>query len=163
MEGPVPAESQAEWLQRVLGIAPTTSGRTAPFDETAFQRDFAASIVAWRDASEAVGAQLERLRKHLLATNDAGLQRIAEFGLNGITGTRKVGLETAFREIAAARGAAIVPLANKAAAAAAEFRHFISGDPRVAACDACPAFSVTIGATLAAALGAVERALTTRA
>lgn len=163
LEEPLAADAKAEWVQRVLGIGPGAAGGPASFQEAVFRRDFAASITAWRDAFEAVGGQIERLRKHLLGTDDADLHRIAEFGLNGITGTRKVGLETAMREIAAARGAAIVPLANKAAAVAAEFRGFISSDPRVAACDACPDFSVTIGATLAAALGVLEKALTTRA
>jgi hypothetical protein len=163
LEDPMVAEAQAEWVERVLGIRAGAADGTASFQETAFRRDFAVSVTAWRDAFEAVGGQIERLRKHLLGTDDAGLRRIAEFGLNGITGTRKVGLEVAFREIAAARGAAIVPLAKKAAAAAAEFSGFIGSDPRIAACDACPEFSVTIGGTLAAALGVLERALTTRA
>ena len=154
-------DAKSAWVQRVLGMA---VGATAPggriFDEAAFRRDFSAALQAWRGASEAVDAQIEELRKVLLATDDEGLHRIAEYGLNGITGTRKVGLLTALREIGGAAGPAVIPLARKAAKAAADFRGFVQSDARVKACDAYPKITTPIGPTLGRALGALAQALT---
>lgn len=152
-------DTRVEWLQRVLGIAaPTTPPQK--FDEAAFRKNFGVAIVAWRTAFESVGEQINVLRKLLLETADPDLHQIAEFGLNGITGTRRVTLEKAMREIAGSKGDAVVTLAGDAARAAADFRNFVSTDPRIAACDACPTNTVQIGVTLGTALAALEKAMT---
>src|SRR4051812_24200118 len=151
------AAVQTEWVRRVLGVSPP-----APADATLGGQarvDFRGAILAWREASEEVDGQLNALRKILLTTDDPDLHRIADAGLNGITGTRKVTLAKALQEVGAAKGAA-VPAAGKAAAkAAAEFRSFVAGDKRIAACDACPEVEVSIAATLGRGLAALENAL----
>ncbi|MGH7041884.1 MAG: hypothetical protein ACREFY_07110 [Acetobacteraceae bacterium] len=155
------ADAKSEWVLRVLGVpvgAAAPAGK--PFDETAFRRDFRAALQAWLGASESVDGQLNELRRVLLATDDEGLHRIAEYGLNGITGTRKVGLQTALRNMAGASGPALIPLARKAAQAAEEFHGFVQADPRVKACDAYPKITAPIGPTLGRALGALAQALT---
>jgi hypothetical protein len=154
-------DAKADWVLRVLGVqvgAAATARKS--FDEAAFRRDFRGALQAWRDASAEVDEQINELRTVLLATDDKDLHRIAEVGLNGITGTRKVGLQTALREIAAASGPALIPLATKAVRAAEEFRGFVQSDARVKACDAYPKITTPIGPTLGRALGALAQALT---
>ena len=155
------ADAKADWVLRVLGVQVGGAAPVGkPFDEAAFRRNFRAALQAWSGASEAVDAQINELRAVLLATDDKDLKRIAEFGLNGMTGTRKVGLLTALREIGGASGPALIPLARKAAHAAEEFRGFVQSDPRVRACDAYPKIVTPIGPTLGRALGALAQALT---
>ncbi len=154
-------DAKSDWVLRVLGVQTNGAAPTAkPFDDVAFRRDFRAALVTWRGASEDVDAQINELRRVLLATDDAGLRGIAEYGLNGITGTRKVGLLAALREVGGASGPALLPLARKAAQAAEEFRGFVQSDPRVKACDAYPKITTPIGPTLGRALGALALALT---
>ena len=149
---------RAEWIQRVLGVT-IGAGSAGAFDEAAFKRSFKAALVKWRDASQSVDGQLGEIRTALLETDDAALHRIAEFGLNGITGRHKVGLQAALLEVGQAGGAAVPPLARKAAQAAREFQAFVQSDPRVKACDQYPDLKTPIGATLVAALGALAQAL----
>ena len=154
-------DAKSDWVLRVLGVPTGGAAPTVkPFDEAAFRRDFRAALAAWRGAAGEVDAQINELRKALLATDDVGLHTIAESGLNGITGTRKVGLLAALREIGGASGPAMLPLARKAAQAAEEFRGFVQSDPRVKACDAYPKITIPIGPTLGRALGALALALT---
>lgn len=157
-------DAKTEWVERVLGVivatAPPDGGPAAAFDEVAFKRSFRTALAAWRDASESVEGQLNDIRKALLGTTDADLHRIAEFGLNGITGRRKVGLQTALLELGQAAGAAVPPLAKKAAQAAVEYQGFVRSDARVKACDRYPNIKTPIGPTLGDALGALARALT---
>lgn len=158
--GAMAADAKAEWVARVLGVRVGGSSPTgAGFDEAGFRRAFAAALQRWRDASEKVDAQIGALRNALLATDDADLHRIADTGLNGITGRRKVGLQTALGELAGASGPKLVPLARKAAEAAQEYQSFVQSDPRVHACDAYPKITTPIGATLGPALGDLARAL----
>lgn len=152
-------DAKADWVLRVLGVQ-AGAAAAKPFDEAVFRRDFGAALQAWRGASESVDAQIEALRRVLLATDDKDLHRIGDYGLNGITGTRKVALLTALREITGASGPAMIPLARKAAQAAEEFRGFIQSDVRVKACDSYPKITTPIGPTLGRALGALAQALT---
>jgi hypothetical protein len=154
-------DAKVEWVQRVLGVQLTGAADAAKrFDEPAFRSSFRNALLAWRDASEAVDEQINVLRGVLLDSDDEGLKRIADSGLNGITGTRKVGLQAALREIMGVSGPALIPLAKKAAQAAADFGDFVQSDPRVKACDAYPKITTPIGPTLVRALGALAQALT---
>jgi hypothetical protein len=160
------ADARTEWVQRVLNVAVGAAGEpsepqaTGPVDDVAFKRRFAGAVKIWRDASESVDGQLNELRRVLLATEDKDLHRIAEFGLNGITGTRKVSLQKALLAMGAASGSALVTLGREAAQRADEYRAFITSDPRVQACDAYPKITVPIGATLGGALAELSRSLT---
>lgn len=158
------ANAKAEWVRGVLGVqlaaAAAPPGSAGTVDEAAFRRGFGNALTAWREASDAVDAQFNSLRKALLASDDEDLHRIAEFGLNGVTGSRKVGLHKALREVAAASGPALPPLAQKAVQAATEYRSFVQSDERVKACDAYPSIVTPIGTTLGRALSALAQALT---
>ncbi len=154
-------DAKAAWVGRVLGIeVGNATPVAAPFDEAAFRKDFRAALDAWRAASDSVDAQINELRTVLRDTGDKDLLRIAEFGLNGITGTRKTGLLVALREIGGASGPNVIPLARKAVLAADAFRGFVQSDPRVRACDDYPKIKTPIGPTLGRALGALAQALT---
>ncbi len=159
----MPGDAKAEWVKRVLGVivatAPPDGGPAATFDEVAFKRSFRAALATWRDASESVEAQLNDIRKALLDTDDDELHRIAEYGLNGITDRRKVGLHAALLELGQAAGAAVPPLAKKAAQAAVEYQLFVRSDARVTACDLYPDIKTPIGPTLGEALGKLAQAL----
>jgi hypothetical protein len=154
-------DAKSDWVLRILGVqvGPAAPAATA-FNETAFRKTLAAAVKTWRDASEDVDAQIEELRRALLATDDKDLHRIAEFGLNGITGKRKVALLTALRELMGASGPKLIPLAQKAAQAAEDFGGFVQTDIRVKACDSHPKIKTPIGPTLGRALGELAQALT---
>jgi hypothetical protein len=153
-------DAKADWVLRVLGVQTGSGAPDAkPFDEAAFKRDFTAAVTAWRSASEDVDGQINDMRKALLATNDADLHRIADTGLNGITGSRKVGLQKRLIDVGRASGDAIAPAALNAAKAAHAYRVFLQSDPRVAACDAYPKIKTPIGATLGKALGVLAKTL----
>lgn len=149
-------DAKADWVQRVLGVVVPAA---EPFDEVAFKRSFRDAIAAWRDASESVDAQLNDIRAALLDTDDKDLHRIAEFGLNGITGKRKVGLQAALLEVGGASGPALPALARKAAQVAEDYRGFVQTDPRVKACDLYPDIRSPIGSTLGGALQTLARSL----
>lgn len=137
------AESQADWVRRVLGVQVGPPG------------DHRTSLLAvWREAKEQVdsgiGALQGRMRQHPLPA----LGRIADRGLNGITDTRSVGMIAALME--ADRNPAASGNARKAVAA---FRSFIATDT-AAAIDENPfGVEVALRRTLGAALDTIERQL----
>jgi hypothetical protein len=110
----------------------------------------------WVDAKDDVDARLGRLQGSLRGFGDPDLDRIAEFGLNGITGTRSVGLLAALREADApgADGRARRKLADAVGA----YRSFLDSSDIVRLIDANP-FGVEVGvqATLGGALAAIAR------
>jgi hypothetical protein len=136
------------WLARVLGTNGATSGtaREGPL------------LPLWLDAKEAVDAQLARLQQTLHGFGDPGLDRIAEFGLNGITGKSSVGLMVALREAdapGADHGAR-----RRLADAIQNYRGFLADDTLVALIDTNP-FGVLPGlkATLGGALDTLARSI----
>jgi len=153
-------DARTDWVLRVLGVQVGGAAAAGPFDEAAFRRKFAKALQSWRDTSEEVEAQLNVLRQALLKTTDKDLHKIAEVGLNGLTGTRKVGLQTALRELAGASGPAVITLAQKAVSAAQEYRGWVESNEKVKACDAYPHITTPIGPTLGRALGELADALT---
>jgi hypothetical protein len=123
--------AKQDWVTRVLGIR---FGGAGPDPEAV-----KAASMAWREASEAVDAQISKLQAMLKADDDEEMQEIAEFGLNGLTSGHEVAVTAAL--IGAQRGnAADVP---KLAAAAREFQRFLETDERIEACDENP-FGVPI-------------------
>ena len=93
----------------------------------------------WLDAKDEVDSKVGRLQGSLRGVGDPDLDRIAEFGLNGVTGTSSVGLMVALRE-ADARAS------QKLAGAIDSCRAFLDGsevvkliddNPRSASCSGC--------------------------
>lgn len=97
-----PAQSQQDWVQRVLGVATSSAPSGAPTgsaqigdnagvitDGADFPKRWEAAMAAWRSGIEQVDAQIEALGKHLTASDDQRLRAISETGLNAITGNHK--------------------------------------------------------------------------
>jgi len=136
-----------DWLNRVLGIQLSSSddGRSpGPL------------MPLWLDAKEEVDARLGKLQSSLRGYDNPDLDRIAEFGLNGVTGTRSVGLMTALREADAAGKDA--QARKKLADAVNAYRDFLDTSDVVDLIDENP-FDVEIGlkATLGRALDTIAR------
>lgn len=137
--------AKREWVERVLGVR-MPSGGGEPL------------LPLWLDAKDAVDGRLGRLQGALRGFGDPDLDRIAEFGLNGITGRASVGLMVALREADApgADGRA----RGKLAQAVAAYRSFLTENDAVRLIDDNPfGVDVAVQATLGAALATIERRL----
>jgi hypothetical protein len=112
----------------------------------------------WRDARERVDAQVSQLQRALRQTKDERCIRIAEMGLNGVTGKLQVGLQVALTECD--RKASDPNLKAKAAAIVAQYQQFLQSDTIIDLCDTNP-FGVKcdIRGTLMPALTELERTL----
>jgi hypothetical protein len=115
-----------QWVTQVLGIRFGGAGADPEMVK--------AAASAWREASEAVDAQISKLQAALKADDDEEMQEIADFGLNGLTSGHKVAVTAA---LLGAQGgnSADVP---KLAAAARKFQQFLESDERIEACDENP-------------------------
>lgn len=114
----------------------------------------------WEDITEAINGQLERLRSSLLASNDADLKSIAEFGLNAITANHRVPLQAAMMDIDRNQGDAKIKAIERAHDAVLEFQQHIETDERIDACDNNPfGVQVTLRANLSVGLADLERSL----
>ena len=135
------------WVERVLGVQ-----MDAPGDQTG------PLLPLWLDAKDEVDGRLGQLQGALRGIGHPDLDRIAEFGLNGVTGRSSVGLMVALRE-ADAPGADR-RARDKLASAIASYRSFLTENEAVQLIDDNP-FGVDVGvqATLGAALTTIERRL----
>ena len=130
----MPDATQSLWIERVLGMK-VSPGAEPPGLRLASD--------AWRAAIEAVEAQIGTLQGALRASEDESLKKIADFGLNAVTGNHKVRLMAALNDVQAGGDH------GKLAKIASSFRTFLEKDSRVAACDTNPfGVTVTIRATL---------------
>lgn len=138
--------AKREWVSRVLGVPmPDPAGGPAT-----------PLLPLWLDAKDDVDARLGRLQGALRGFGDPDLDRIAEYGLNGVTGTRSVGLMVALREADApgADGRA----RRKAADAISAYRSFLDDSDVVQLIDSNP-FGIEVGlkTTLGRALDTIAR------
>lgn len=131
-------------------------GASVPGD---FAKRWQAARQQWQQASDAVDAQIAQLRAQLRNETDEDLQRIAEFGLNAVTGGHKVPMMAVMRELDA--GEATPQAINEARAVVEDFLEHVQTDGRVAACDANPfKVKVSVRGTLGPALQSLAAALT---
>lgn len=154
MAAPGERAAQDAWVRRVLGAALATA--QAEVSSGARSSD-QSPAVQWRDAREEVGAQIARLQDAMRGTDHPVLKRIADRGLNAITGRLQVGLQVALMELDRpdAGGAA-----QTARAALADMRGFLQSDRIVPLLEANPlGVAVSIRAPLTAAIEAIERRL----
>lgn len=140
-------------LRKVVG-ADTSPGRT-PVDSQAVRTGREAYLAA----KEAVGVDLNGLQVALRDLGEPRFARVADAGLNGITGKLQVGLEVALLNLIAS-GGSDAAARTKALSLVAEFRQFVTTDPIVQLCDTNP-FGVAVGirAKLVPALDVVEQSL----
>lgn len=145
-------KEKSAWVARVLGVtvgdAKATGGARAE----------GPILPVWLDAKDRVDGAIGKLQSALRDFRDPDLDRIAEMGLNGVTGRASVGLMVALRE-ADAPGAGDGQR-RKLAAAVAAYRAFLTESPVIKLIDANPfGVSVAVEATLGGALDAIDRRL----
>jgi hypothetical protein len=111
----------------------------------------------WRDAKERVDAQVSRLQGALRQSKDPFCQRIADMGLNGVTGNLQVGLQVALTEYDKS-GGKDAKSAAKAGAIIAQYQQFLQKDKAIALCDENPfGIKCDIRGTLLEALGELQK------
>ena len=156
---------QVEALLKKAGQTPPSEskqpGETISRDE--FPKRWAAAKKVWQECLETVNDQIAKLADKLRQTSDPDLARIAEFGLNALTGNFKVRLMAAMIDVDSTTGTALKANADNAQGIIAGFQSHLQSDGRVQACDedAQELFGVktTIRAELGRGLAALDNAL----
>lgn len=150
------ATARAAWIKRVLGIDVGSGAlRATP-------PDLSAALAAWRSALETADQQISALQAALRGSPDSELHEIAEFGLNAMTASHKVKIQTALMEISAGRASA--RSIGSTVGLISSFLAHIAGDKRIAACDANPfGVRVSLRQTLSPPLEDLRAALKTQA
>jgi hypothetical protein len=144
------------WIQRVLGVTVGATGSPKVAADTAIK----SALVAFDLAQEVVDAQISQLQAKLRGTDDPDLHRIAEFGLNAISGNMRVKVQASLLTLRSS-------LPNVDPKAAANTRKLVdqmaahlNSDGKVAACDRNPfGVKVSIAQTLGGALRQIATAL----
>ena len=146
-------EERRQWLLRVLGL-------DLPLGASVGAAADAEPLAVWRDAKEAVDGKLEQLARELRGFGDPDLERIADFGLFGLTEGESVALNKALFDYQRAAPAARVGAAGNVRKAVGAYRAALDAEPMVGLLDRNP-FGVDIGVrrTLGGALDAIERGL----
>ncbi len=155
-----------QWVQRVLGVSVRQSPARAapPARGQPFETAWPAAAAAYRQAIEAVDRQISALQNALKASDFPFLHRIADTGLNAITGDHKVPVMVAIQEVNTAVADRRASVAAKAVIAVDAFATHLATDPRVGACDQNPfKVTVTIRQTLGTALKDLRAVLATAA
>lgn len=111
----------------------------------------------WRDAKEKVDAQVSQLQGALRQTKDPFCQRIADMGLNGVTGNLQVGLQVALTEYDKS-GGKDAKSAAKVGAIITQYRQFLQNDKAIALCEENPfGIKCEIRGTLLEALAELQK------
>jgi hypothetical protein len=114
----------------------------------------------WQDASDTVDAQIARLQSVLKGSGDPDLERIAEYGLNALTGNHRVRLMAAVVDIDRAGGVPGKDLVTNAAKQIGALERHIASDAVVKAVDNNPfKVDVSIAKTLSGATAELKGAL----
>lgn len=136
-----------DWLLRVLGFDVSRnagSGKQGGY------------LGIWRDAKEGVDAAIDALAARLRAFGDPDLERIAEFGLYGLTDGETVALTAALREAEADPAGA----RDKLADAIDAYRAALDDNDAITLIDRNPfGVQVSMRATLGRALAQLEQKL----
>ncbi len=143
-------ENMADWVQRVLGIDVRIR------ESSAVQSDSVRGI--WTQAKEAIDGRLEVLARTLRSFDDEQLNRIAEFGLFGLTeGGTTVRLIGAMLEYDSASGARRETAAARLGKAIEAYRGAMQGNRAMQLIDNNPfGVNVSLVATLDSALRQIE-------
>ena len=150
------SEAQNAWVSRVLGIPPARFAAGPP-DATPLN-----ALQVWLDAKEAAGAGIGQLQGAMRALDHPVFARLADQGLNGITGRLQVGLQAALMDAEGAPGDARAKARQKARTMGAEFRSFLGTDPVLPLLDANPlGIKVALRDGLGRAMDRIDAALST--
>lgn len=134
-----------QWVARVLGVQ---VGETA--DDPAVDRQaIRDAYERLNDGYERVGRQISGLQDRLRGSDDADLQRIAEFGLNALTGGLRVKLQAACMPLIAGSSPDAAADARKVGQLAGQFAKLLIVDAKIGAFDNNPfGVEVAIAETL---------------
>ncbi len=185
---PDSSAAKMAWIVRVLGVALPATARAAssttklsgsardagqPADGTidtptgdlqTALKHWNSAVLAWQTASDLVDKQMNDLAAAMRKTGHPVLTRIADLGLNGVTGDNKVPLMAAIGDIGQGDAGKLAKGRAKALETVRAFQKHLSDDPRVAVCEANPlGVAVSMRATLGDALKQMEAALRTSA
>lgn len=163
------ASAQLDAIEAMLaaaGDAPRPpSGDGGGQTRTASPDDYRAAakdcLKLWLQAKEASDAGLSRLQSALRSEREPALDRIAEFGLAGVSRGLQVKMRVALQEFGA-QGSA--QAAGKLRSSVAEMHEFLKSDPAVRLCDDNPfGIAVDLRPTFGAALEQINARLDTLA
>jgi hypothetical protein len=139
------ALAKDEWVSRVLGLQ---VGGGADEDEDVGPQ-LGDSFKGLNDGYELVGKQIAELQTTLRNSSDPDLQRIAEFGLNALTGGLRVKLQVAVTPLLSHTSTDPGGDAKKVTKIAGEFMKLLTVDGKIRAFDRNPfGVNVAIAATL---------------
>ena len=136
--------------------APEAATETAPETGTQAPGD---PLAIWNAAKEQTDSAIGRLQERLRQEGNAELERIADYGLNGLTEGNQVALMKRLLEYRAAPPAGRPVAAGKLVEQAAEYRKFLAASELIALCERNPFVSVDIRGPLDAALREIENAV----
>ena len=120
----------------------------------------ARTLPVWQKAKDKAGAQISQLQAALRETGHPLLMRIADQGLNGITGRLQVGLQTALTEFDAGTVGRRRRQRDQAQQAIADFKKFLADDPGLPLLALNPlGVTVTLREDLVKAMHTLEQAL----
>lgn len=146
-------DTQAAFLRKHLGVGESA---TAPVVELSGK-----PLEIWNDAKEEADRSISALQSALKGLKDPHLDRIAEFGLNGVSQGNQVGITRSLMAYDAAaadrRAGAAKTLVDQIGA----YRSMLDGNALIALCEKNPfGVQVAIRAPLRQALDRIERIVT---
>jgi hypothetical protein len=151
------SERERAWLLRVLGLDPSSG---SPSGAAAGAPRVGKALPVWIAAREQVGEQITKLQDAMRGTKYPLLEKLADRGLNGITGRLQVGLQVQLMELDQSDAAGRSQAAGKVRTGIADFRAFLQTDRIVPLIEKNPfGVPVTLSASLGEALAAIEQIL----
>lgn len=148
-------------LLGVLGLTATgeIEKPTAPPGKAAAAQA-AKTLPVWQKAKDKAATQIGQLQSALRETGHPLLMRIADMGLNGITGRLQVGLQAALMEFDSAAVGKRKRQRDHAQQAIADFKKFLADDPGLPLLALNPlGVTVTLRDDLAEAMATLEDSL----
>lgn len=146
-------QAEAEPVQRALqGLARSVEAAAAQGQSSSDPQ------VVWREAKETVDGAISQLQAKLMGFKDPVLDRIAEYGLNGLTEGHQTALQKALFEFKDATGAEKAQAAKALAEQAQSYKSFVTSNRVMALCEKNPfGVAVPIRQELGAALDRIAQ------
>jgi len=148
--------AQKAWISKVLGVSlPDDTPQPAAREKPAA----GPLLPLWIDAKERAGDQIGKLQSALRSMRHPILDRVADQGLNGITGRLQVGLQVALTEFDRAQGDEREKARAKLGQKLQDFRSFLKTDKVLPALEQNPfGVAISLRGDLTAAMDAIEDA-----
>jgi hypothetical protein len=140
------------WIERVLGYRFADTPPAARPSVPSIQR----ALGLFDAAQHEVDSQITRLQQKLAGSKDPELRRIAEFGMNALTGNTRVKLQAALMELRGRLPQIDPSMTANVSRLAEQMVAYLTKDPKIRACDRNP-FDVRV--SIAATLGGAAQQL----